>query len=412
MLALRYFHTATLLTNGQVLVVGGKDPPTQEPLASAELYDPATGAWSATGSLSTARYSHSASLLPNGMVLVVGGWNHGLGYLSSAELYDPVTGIWRTTGSLIKARYEHTSTLLPGGKVLVVGGYSPASGGLASAELFDLSTETWAETAASISRRDRHTATLLADGTVLVVAGDLGVWLNSAELYSPLTGTWTHAGQLADARNSHTATLLPSGQVLVVGGAGVRSNTVGWLASTELYDPNLKQWSAASMMDYPRAGHAATLLRSGKLLVVGGSGEGPVAFSSALLYDPSDGKWKETRAMSIARIGHTATLLSSGKVLVAGGPTSTSTELYDEANDSVASPILIGACMLINGSFQFTFTNSPGAPFSVQASADLGPWLTNWATLGSATEIAPWVFQFTDAHATGAEHRFYRVSSP
>src|SRR5262249_33981129 len=108
MLAPRYQHTATLLSNGQVLVVGGEDPRTFEPLASAELYDPTTGTWTPTDSLSAAGYSHTATLLPNGMVLVVGGWNHGLGYLSSAELYDPVAGIWRRTGSLITRRYEHT----------------------------------------------------------------------------------------------------------------------------------------------------------------------------------------------------------------------------------------------------------------------------------------------------------------
>ena len=153
-------------------------------------------------------------------------------------------------------------------------------------------------------------------------------------------------------------------------------------------------------------------MRNGDVLIIGGMVRNGEFVAEAELYDSTTGKFSPAGRMASPRVGHTATLLPSGKVLVAGGPTSTSTELYDEANDSVASPILIGACMLINGSFQFTFTNSPGALFSVQASADLGPWLTNWATLGSATEIAPGVFQFTDAHATGAEHRFYRVSSP
>jgi len=114
----RYFHTATLLPNGKVLVAGGAIGYT--PLASAELYDPATGTWTATESLHTARFFHTATLLPNGKVLVAGG--AGNGYLASAELYDPATETWTATGSLHTARDLHTATLLPNGKVLVAGG--------------------------------------------------------------------------------------------------------------------------------------------------------------------------------------------------------------------------------------------------------------------------------------------------
>src|SRR5947207_2587048 len=116
----RYFHTATLLPNGKVLVAGGYN---NSYLTSAELYDPASGSWSATGSLTTARYAHTATLLPNGKVLVAGGYNNS-GYLTSAELYDPASGSWSATGSLNTARYFHTAALLPNGKVLVAGGYN------------------------------------------------------------------------------------------------------------------------------------------------------------------------------------------------------------------------------------------------------------------------------------------------
>jgi len=184
----RFHHTATLLPDGRVLIAGGEDR--YDALASAELYDPATGTWSDTASLSTARDSHTATLLPNGKVLVAGGRESiPVGSLASAELYDSATGTWSLTGNLNTARLFHTATLLPNGKVLVAGG------------------------------RDAHF-----------------VELTSAELYDPATGTWSVTGSLNIPRKDHTATLLPSGMVLVTGGA-LRAKVP--LASAELYDPGI-----------------------------------------------------------------------------------------------------------------------------------------------------------------------------
>ena len=105
-------HTATLLPNGLVLVVGGVDSSGSHSLKRAELYDPASGTWAATGSLANARALHTATLLPNGMVLVAGGIHDDDVALTSAELYDPASGTWTKTGELAHARVEQTATLL------------------------------------------------------------------------------------------------------------------------------------------------------------------------------------------------------------------------------------------------------------------------------------------------------------
>ena len=152
-------------------------------MSSAELYDPAAGTWTATGSLGTVHATHTATLLPSGKVLLAGGSNGDP--LSSAELYDPAAGTWTATGSLGAARWVHTATLLPSGEVLVAAG------------------------------SDRNS-------------------LSSADLYDPATGTWTATGSLGTARFAHTATLLPSGKVLVAGGSDG-----GYLSSAELYDTGL-----------------------------------------------------------------------------------------------------------------------------------------------------------------------------
>jgi len=168
----RLQHTSTLLPNGKVLVTGGTD--LFFTFASAELYDPARGTWTATGSLATPRTHHIATLLPNGNVLVIGGRDFTIGVLASAELYDPASGTWTATGSLATARAVHTATLLPSGMVLVAGGRDFLNVNRASAELYDPVGGTWTATGSLATQSSDHTATLLANGNVLVVAGDSG----------------------------------------------------------------------------------------------------------------------------------------------------------------------------------------------------------------------------------------------
>ena len=181
----RYNHTATLLLDGRVLIAGGG----YGSIASAELYDPGTGSFVATGSMTTFRSSHTATLLPNGRVLIAGGGANpaGLGIGgTSAELYDPSTGSFVATGSMTSVRTHHTATLLQNGKVLMAGGNDTAD-----AELYDPDTGRFAATGPMTMVRWNHTATLLASGTVLMAGGSgvTGAWGSTgvieatAELY-------------------------------------------------------------------------------------------------------------------------------------------------------------------------------------------------------------------------------------
>ncbi|WP_324961112.1 kelch repeat-containing protein [Archangium sp.] len=327
-------HTATLLNTGKVLVAGGYEG-NYRVTAIAQLYDPATGTWSSTSAMLSARDYHTATLLPNGKVLVAGGSNgsYTTNTLAGAELYDPATGTWSATGAMAKPHQFHAAALLPNGQVLVGPGYmyTSSSGGafLVNPEVYDPATGTWSTTGSMAVLRDDYSMTLLPDGAVLVAGGYSGPTA-TAELYSPVTGTWSTTGSLTAARSSHTTTLLPSGKVLVTGGDGAS----GPLTSAELYDPAAGTWSSAGALATARTRHTATLLSGGRVLVAGGHGaSGPLL--SAELYASSAGTWLSTGALATARSGHTATLLNTGKVLVAGGQSSSAplagAELYDPA---------------------------------------------------------------------------------
>lgn len=264
-------HTGTLLPNGRVLVVGGVGEAGVGVLSTAELFDPAYGTFSTTGGLAGGgRYGHTATLLPNGKVLVMGGTNSVA--LSTAELYDPISGTFSTTGSLVNGeRKYHSATLLSNGKVLVAGGRDNDDLSINTAELYNPAMGSFSTTGnLTGSGRYYHTATLLPNGKVLLAGGEgnLAVPLSTAELYDPTAGTFSTTGSLTDGtRKHHTATLLPNGKVLVAGGY----RTGGYLSSVELYDPDTKTFGTTTPLTVnARMSHMATLLPNGQVLITGG----------------------------------------------------------------------------------------------------------------------------------------------
>ena len=347
-------HTATLLPDGKVLVVGGSDNGNY--LASAELYDPATGTWSLTGSLNTGRTLHSATLLPDGKVLVAGGSNPGA--LKTGEVYDPASGTWTLTRNMGTARYYHAAALLLDGKVLVAGGAGP----LITAELFDPATGKWSLTGSMSSPRAyiRNAAALMPDGTVLV-SGGKGIHEEGepgGQIYHPETGTWTSGGP--GSIWNHTVTLLSDGKALAAAGDTAYCSCSGCCSyyletAAHLYDSVTGSTTSTGSLSTARTQHTATLLPNGKVLVAAGYGEDAI-LASAELYDPATGTWSVTGGLNAARYSHTATLLQNGMVLVTGGIGSTC-ELYDPG---------ITAFTSIKGS---GFINGQGdqASFSVRA---------------------------------------------
>ena len=331
MAAGRGVQQLTRLGSGKVLVTGGTNGSTV--IKTAEVFDPATGAFSATGAMQQARDFHTATLLPSGSVIVIGGSDNS-GYLSSTELFSPSTGTFSTWVSLGTARAAHTTMLLPIGKLLIVGGEN-TTGALASAEVTGADGG-FAPLPSLPASRSNAAAALLASGDVLLVGGrNSGGSLDSSVLYDPL---FSATGAMSTMRSLHTATPLATGQVLIAGGY----NGVSPFASAELYNPSTRTFALTASMSVARYLQTATALPSGRVLIVGGfSSFNSGAVATAELYDPFTGGFSAAGSMSIARQGHTATLLPNGKVLIAGGATAgtptASAELYDPATNTFSA---------------------------------------------------------------------------
>ena len=320
----RWSYIAELLNHGlptdKVLVAGGSGA--SGALASAELWDPSTNTWAATGSLvGPARLAYRSVRLPNGKVLVTGGYN-GTTSFTNSEWYNEGTGNWSaTTGALNQARYAHTMTLLNNGFVLSIGGHVN-SVSVSSVEQFDPATQMWTVVSSLNTSRGSHTTTMLPNDKLLVAGGTNSSTcgtptLASTEIFDPITMTSQNGAALNQGRGLHTASLLGNGQVLVAGGL----NGAGGCAATntsELYNPSTNQWTLTNTPMGTNRAHFRAVSLNGSMLVAGGY-DAFTARDTAELYDPALNQWSSAGTMNASRWGLSLTLLNDGRVLAAGG---------------------------------------------------------------------------------------------
>ncbi len=311
----RFSHTATLLPNGNVLIAGGMER-NGVFLATAELYDPATGRFTPAGKMGSTRgFGSTATLLPNGRVLVAGGRGDSGFCNSSAELYDPAAGTFRPAGSMTIPRCHAVAVRLHTGKVLIIGGdQSPDTNPQASAELYDPATGKFTATGSMRTPRDYFAAVLMKDGKVLVLGGSSGgqrpntTVEASTEVYDPSTGRFTPAGKMTIPREKLGAALLGDGRVLVAGGPEP-------VSSTEIYDPATGRFTRGAETNWKRFKLPVGLvaLRDGRVLIAGGADKPEV-------YDPASGSLLPATGSTLDGFYFsTTTLLRDGKVLIVGG---------------------------------------------------------------------------------------------
>ena len=325
---------AALLPGDEVMVTGGFNQLDQVN-ATADVYNRLSGLFRSVSMLE-ARAEHTTTVLDNGKVLIVGGIGENGQVLSSAELYDPVTGAFTSVGSLNAPRFGHTATLLSDGTVLIAGGYNAAA--LDSCEVFipagntlPFSNVFLSVPARMSTARAFHTATSLPGGYVLIAGGASSsrVW-DTAEVFLPtpfapvlgqfISGTnpltpW----RMSTSRHHHTATALGDGRVLITGGR----NDVGTaMKSAEIFTPStpitLSAFSSTGAMTVIRAGHSATALSDGSVLIAGGTSTAGVTSPTAEVF--RNGQFTRTvSGLSSARSSHAAVLLSDGTVLLSNG---------------------------------------------------------------------------------------------
>ncbi|RKI74024.1 hypothetical protein D7X55_03710 [Corallococcus sp. AB049A] len=307
----------TRLLDGRVLVAGGMEfndiflPQGKPYHATAELYDPKTGTWSFTGSMNQIRDLATAERLANGQVLVAGGHENNTVQTrtvhATAELFDPATGTWSYTGSMAWPRYKAVSVVLGDGRVLVAGGVNlQSTTDMLTAEVYSPATGSWTSTGALGAKVQR--LALLPDGRVLGVAAGV-----NAQVYTPATNAWTSLGALPTGQGTEAVVALADGRVLLAGGSG------GTVQKSSLFDPTTNTFTATGSMVTGRVNPGAVRLPDGTVLVSGGTSSGTGILSTVERYTPATGTWSADAPMLAIRVTHGSVVLDSGAVLMSSG---------------------------------------------------------------------------------------------
>ncbi|MGK3979625.1 Kelch repeat-containing protein [Sorangium sp. So ce118] len=295
---MKHAHTATLLQDGTVLVLGTEDSSGSR--WRAMRYDPSLDQWQLIGGvLPVVRSIMYATLLQDGTMLVAS--------RDRVDRFNPATGAWQAAAPMLRSHSTGTVTLLQDGRVLVAGGSD------GSAEVYDPAADAWTLVAPGTAGLRSPTATLLQDGRVLVAGG--GDHVASANVYDPAADVWMPVASMISARSGHTATLLEDGRVLVVAGVfeGIR------VATVELYDPASDTWTPAAEMTARRTATRAVRLADGRVLVAGNlDGQYSLDYT-AELYDPARDVWSPGPALDMPLTYSVAVRLDDGRVLMAGG---------------------------------------------------------------------------------------------
>lgn len=337
----RDYHTASLLADGSVLLVGGLD--TVGFTRTVERYVEGSG-FQITGSTIRPRMAHVAALLPDGKVLISGGTNYAEVYKDS-EIYDRTTGQFTAGPEMKYPRREHVATRMSDGRILITGGMQLLGSGYGATmntELYDPGTNSFVELARLNTGRYRHTATLLANGRVLIVGGrDNNCTINceyhalrTAEIYDPASNLYSYTGEMSVGRFNHTATLLPNGKVLILGGETTDEIPGGTdqVSTAEIYDPSTGLFTPAGNLVAGRSQHSAVMLNNGKILLAGGLAPSGLPTNTSEVFDPKSNSSAQGPLLNELRARNTATKLNSGEVLIAGGHTSgqavNSAEIY------------------------------------------------------------------------------------
>lgn len=312
----RALHTATRLHDGRVLIVGGGTPETG--IASAELLDVERNT-SQLIPLRAPRIGHTATLLNDGTVLIVGGGYSNAPAARTAEIFDPVTGTFVATGSPLEPRVDHAAVRLASGKVLVLGGDISGVGSspTASAELYDPGKKTFRSTGSMAIPRRPYGVTLLGNGLVLVAGGTTANRRVTAEseLYDPATGVFRLTGSLRTARQKHAGVLLGNGMVMIAAGSTGENND-DLLATSEVYVPASGRFVAGPSLSAPRHKVAAAVLVRERVLIAGGANTlAEVVDSGARAFRPVSG------VGALERFFPTVTVLGDGTAFIAGGYT-------------------------------------------------------------------------------------------